>query len=174
MEHSINTILESAIDGKDTLDTKEMISYNFVASMLPLDMETGTVDVKRIAVINPPADDPVTMCISKKIMRNVRIIEENMRPKEMNEELEFMGFFSNAMEVDGNSEEDTFESQFRLKFVSSRFEEPQTAKIMLKDEDRKLAFECMVDRKSIKLKGKLVGAGRSKCIIDVYDMQKTE
>ncbi|MFA6804295.1 MAG: hypothetical protein WCR24_07400, partial [Candidatus Methanomethylophilaceae archaeon] len=147
---------------------------NFVASMLPLDMETGTVDVKRIAVINPPTDDPSTMHISKKIMDNVKIIEENMRPKEMNEELEFMGFFSNATEVDGDSEDDTFESQFRLKFVSARFDEPQTAKVILKDDDRKLAFECMADRKSVKLKGKLIGTGRSKCIIDVDDMRKIE
>ncbi|MDR3205740.1 MAG: hypothetical protein LBT41_01370 [Candidatus Methanoplasma sp.] len=161
-------IVETAVDGLDSIPEKKEISFNYIDSFLSLRSDTGTpIEMKRIRSTPAKDGDPSdTVSITDSVFKRVAEIADGMRPKELSTAREFKGRIYAASD---QGYDDSDPSKFRIEY----FDEIGTSKAMfaLEGRFREEALEAMKRRSIVSFGGTLRGFGRSKSIDEIADFR---
>lgn len=168
IESSVKTVIEYAEDGVVYIEPEKKISYNFVASMMNLEFKDADIELKRVATIGRENEASAPISMTNKIFKRISEIEQNMRPPEMDWDSKFVGFLVEAK--DYRAERDEFHGSFKLKYIGDN-NKTNTAKLILLEDDLEIAYDAMKKRKTVSVKGKLIGSRNNKEIIDIFDFE---
>ena len=167
---SLDVVVDHAEEGKETIGEDEKISYNFINSVMSLDFKANAdLEVRKLPLQKNLKED-TRVVMTKKVFYNISNIEKAMRPLEMKREMEFFGWLVRVQDERFQSEDST--GQLTIQYMNE--DKPARAKLSLKDDDLLLAYDAMKEQKPVKLKGTLVGAGRSRRIENPCDLRKID
>ena len=163
IESSLGAIIDAAERNRTELDPELKISYNFVNSILDLRFDAAEIEVNRIQTIHKNVEVPKTYALTKKIFPRICAIENNMRPKEMSIEHDFVGRIT--MFRDPREEINDEPGDITITFIDMEGK-ACNATFQLSGEDLDKAYDASKSRQNVKVSGMLTG-GRHKKIENV-------
>ena len=169
IELSLNEVIGAAERGKTELDSDAKISYNFVSSLRDLNFAGAEVEVRRTKTIGTPGGASRPMSLTHSVMRNIASIERNMRPEEMDSEVNIIG---RLVQVNDLREEVGDEPvTMKIKYMDDRNDRILTAKFVVSGEDADMAYDAAKGRRTVSLTGVLTGPPRSRSLEQISDFK---
>lgn len=163
IESSLGEIIEAAERYRTELDPELNISHNFVSSVMDLSFENAYMDIRRIRTLGKKDPLPKSYTLSKTIFPRISAIENNMRPREMTLEQDFIGRITKFKDPREAVNEEP--AEITIAFIDK---EGRLAKatFSLSGEDLDKAYDAAKSRSNVQVSGTLTG-GRYKRIVDI-------
>lgn len=169
VEASLAAVVEAAECGKKEIDPELRISYNFVSSVRGFEFSDAEMEFRRTKIMDKKDEVRKPVLLSSGIFKRISYIEQNMRPKEMLDERDFVGILVGT--ADPREEKSDGPAKFKIRFIDVADGKVKTASLKLSGEEIDRAYDASKERKSISVSGKLVGAGNNKRIEDISEFK---
>lgn len=165
VETSLRAITDAAKHGKTTLDPELRISYNFVETVMDLEMKSADVSVIRTS---SPEEKHNRIAFSERLFRNISQIEMNMRPPACEKAATVIGY---VVQVNDSRESMDGPVTVRIKYMDPDEEQVRTAVLTVNGADADIAYEASRLRRMVSVSGTLVGGSSARKIEDVTDLR---
>lgn len=168
IENSINTIIDAAERGRSEIDPECRISHNFVSSIMDLQFDNADVEIQRKKTIGEPNVRSRPMALTRKVFKNISVIEENMRPPTSDKVRQFVGVLTEVSDFRKEPGDEPINMKIRYFNDDNQL---STARFTISGEDVDVAYDAIQNRKTVSISGILTGTPNSKKIEDIVDFK---
>lgn len=172
IELSLSEVVMAAERSKDTLDSELNISYNFVSSLSELYFDNADMEVRRNKMVGSPEISSKPLSLTRKVMRNISHIEQNMRPLESERESTLIGRLVQVTDLRDEVGDEPI--SMKIKYIDDKEDKIRTATFVVSGEEANLAYDASKNRKTVSLTGIITGPSRSKRLENITEFKILE